>query len=254
MNFQQNNISYWTKRAKGYSCVNQAELSGTQHTVWQKTLQAEISAHFKGKQPAEISVLDVGTGPGFFAILLAELGYGVTAIDYTSSMLKEARANAGALAISFFKMDAQALAFTENKFDVVLSRNLTWNLQQPQAAYQEWHRVLKPNGLLLNFDANWYRYLHDACAQEGHRQDRENIYATQVADETAGTDVIMMEHLAFLAPLSGELRPAWDLDFLLGLGMHACADLDIWQTVWTFEERINNASTPMFLIRAHKKG
>ena len=47
----------------------------------------------------------------FFAILLAELGYQVTAVDYTASMLDEARHNAGTLArqICFRQMNAEEL-------------------------------------------------------------------------------------------------------------------------------------------------
>lgn len=63
--------------------------------------------------------------------------------------------------VSFFRMDAQNLAFMDNSFDVVISRNLTWNLEKPDQAYREWCRVLKSGGVLLNFDANWYGYLYD---------------------------------------------------------------------------------------------
>ena len=50
-------------------------------------------------------------------------------------------------------MDAQKLDFEDNTFDVVISRNLTWNLEHPDVAYREWVRVLKVGGRLLNFDA-----------------------------------------------------------------------------------------------------
>lgn len=59
-------------------------------------------------------------------------------------------------------MDGQNLEFADGTFDVVISRNLTWNLENPQKAYSEWQRVLKEGGVLLNFDANWYGYLYDA--------------------------------------------------------------------------------------------
>ena len=36
------------------------------------------------------------------------------------------------------------------------------------------------------------------------------------------------------------------------LGMDVRADEEIWRRVWTREERVNNASTPMFLVRAVK--
>ena len=51
----------------------------------------------------------------FFAILLAQEGYQVTAIDCTAEMLAEAQANAGALAaqITWKLMDAQKLEFAD---------------------------------------------------------------------------------------------------------------------------------------------
>ena len=43
----------------------------------------------------EIKILDIGTGPGFFLLFLAEAGYKVTAVDYTQEMLDTAKRNAG---------------------------------------------------------------------------------------------------------------------------------------------------------------
>lgn len=252
--FEQENIAYWTKRAPGYSAVNQSELNSGQRTIWKRVLLTHIEAACGKEDPAHIRVLDVGTGPGFFAILLAEQGYSVTAVDYTASMLQEARMNAGQLgqAIRFCQMNAEQLAFADGCFDVVVARNLTWNLPHPDKAYREWRRVLKPGGLLLNFDANWYRYLYDDEARQGYLQDRKNIYQSGVADETAGTDVPAMEAIAYKAPLSGAARPQWDMTLLQGLGMEAAADRNIWKTVWTREEYINNRSTPLFMIKAVK--
>ena len=109
--YEEENIHYWTNRASGYSAVNQEELASDQKSVWRSVICRKISAHLPGKRPEEIRVLDVGTGPGFFAILLAELGYQVTAVDYTASMLDEARHNAGTLArqICFRQMNAEEL-------------------------------------------------------------------------------------------------------------------------------------------------
>ena len=149
-------------------------------------------------------------------------------------------------------MNAEELSFADGSFDVVVSRNLTWNLPAPERAYAQWTRVLKPGGLLLNFDANWYRYLYDAQAEERHRADRDKVRLTGTADDTAGTDVAAMEAIARQAPLSRRVRPQWDLQVLSSLGMRPAADPEIWKRVWTREEWINNASTPMFLVAASK--
>ena len=252
--YAQENITYWTRRAPSYSDVNQEELGGSQHSVWSRVIDQRIQSHFGNRSRDQIRLLDVGTGPGFFAIILAELGYQVTAVDYTEAMLNQARKNAGPLAsiIDFRRMDAEQLTFPDGAFDVIVSRNLTWNLPSPAKAYSQWSRVLKENGLLLNFDANWYRYLFNAQANALHLEDRKNVRENNAADDTAGTDVDAMEAIARQAPLSARRRPAWDIHVLHGLGMSVFADPEIWKQVWTENERINNASTPMFLVHAVK--
>ena len=252
--YAQENITYWTRRAPSYSDVNQEELSTNQHSVWSRVIDQRIQSHFGNRSRDQIRLLDVGTGPGFFAIILAELGYQVTAVDYTEAMLNQARKNAGPLAsiIDFRRMDAEQLTFPDGAFDVIVSRNLTWNLPSPAKAYSQWTRVLKENGLLLNFDANWYRYLFNAQANALHLEDRKNVRENNAADDTAGTDVDAMEAIARQAPLSARRRPAWDIHVLHGLGMSVFADPEIWKQVWTENERINNASTPMFLVHAVK--
>lgn len=69
---------------------------------------------YPNRAPQEITVLDAGTGPGFFAVILAEAGYKVTAIDAAPAMLAEAKRNVGPWqeAIDFRLMDAQKPTFT----------------------------------------------------------------------------------------------------------------------------------------------
>ncbi|MDO4522837.1 MAG: class I SAM-dependent methyltransferase [Eubacteriales bacterium] len=255
MEFSKENITYWTKRAPGYSEVNIEELETDQRSVWGRVIDQRIMERYPNRDRESIKVLDVGTGPGFFAIILAELGYDVTAVDYTEAMLAQAKHNAGAMVsrISFREMNAEELLFADHSFDVIVSRNVTWNLHNPANAYRQWFRVLKEDGLLLNFDANWYRYLYDAEAKSLHIADRANVEKYQVADENAGTDVDAMEAIARQTPLAKEMRPFWDLQTLTDLGMTTVADENIWQTVWTDTERINNSSTPMFMIHAIKQ-
>ena len=248
------NKSYWTGRAASYSEVNQLELSTRQRQKWSDCLHAEIARQFPERTPESLRVLEVGTGPGFFAILLCELGYDVTAIDLTPAMLEEAKKNAGELAgeICWMEMNAEALDFADESFDAVVSRNLTWNLPHPERAYAEWTRVLKPGGLLLNFDANWYAYLFDGEAQAAYERDRANSAEQGVWDQNVGENFDVMEDIARRVPLSNIRRPAWDLTLLRGLGLHAEVDEQIWQRVWSEEEKLNFSSTPLFLIRAVK--
>ena len=248
------NKEYWTGRAAGYSEVNQLELATAQRRKWRDCLRGEIAQRFPERAPETLRVLEVGTGPGFFAILLRELGFDVTAVDLTPAMLEEAKKNADALAggIRFMEMNAEALDFANHSFDVVISRNLTWNLPHPAQAYAEWARVLRPGGLLLNFDANWYAYLFDDAAREAYDRDRRNSAEQGVWDQNVGENFDVMDDIARRLPLSDLRRPEWDLELLRGCGLRAEADEDVWRRVWSEAEKLNFFSTPMFLIRAQK--
>ena len=250
----QENKTYWTGRAAGYSEVNQGELAGEHRFRWKNCLADEIRAHFPDQDLSDLQVLDIGTGPGFFSILLAEAGFQVTAIDLTPAMLDEARTNAGNLAdqICFLEMNAEKLDFADHSFDVIISRNLTWNLPHPEAAYAEWTRVLKPGGLLLNFDANWYHYLFDEKAKSAYDTDRQNTKDAGFSDQNVGENFDVMEMIARKIPLSQMHRPLWDIKCLTGNGMSVHADEMIWQRVWSPQEQVNFSSTPLFMVRAVK--
>ena len=248
------NAEYWNGRASTYSDVNKWELAGESRESWKSVFRECIGSHYADRTTADINVLDVGCGPGFFAVILTELGCKVTAVDLSEEMLTEARLNAGELAesICFCRMNAEALNIADKSFDVVISRNLTWNLPDPDAAYAEWCRVLKPGGLFINFDSNWYHYLYDEEKRAAYEADRTRSEELQLDDQNVGDNFDVMEDIAREMPLSKINRPAWDLSVLSGLGMDASADPDIWQRVWTEQEKVNFASTPMFMITAIK--
>ena len=105
--------SYWSTRTEGYSEVNEKELKGMQKKAWLETLERGkrsgknedsennsvekevFEEEFSEKQHTDkykdhLRILDIGTGPGFFPMILAEAGYHVTAIDYTPGMLEKA--------------------------------------------------------------------------------------------------------------------------------------------------------------------
>ena len=242
------------QRAASYSDVNKSELAGDSHVMWQEVLHRHISKHFGDRAPESIHVLDIGVGPGFFSIILAELGYNVTAIDLTEEMLSEAKQNAGMLAckIDFRQMNAESLDFDDASFDVIVTRNLTWNLPHPDKAYAEWQRVLGESGLMLNFDSNWYTYLFDDDARMAYESDRAASEELGLGDQNIGENFDVMEDIAREMPLSSVTRPAWDIAVLSDLGLEVNVNENIWKRVWTQQEQVNFSSTPMFLITAAK--
>ena len=179
----------------------------------------------------------------------------MTAVDYTEAMLEEAKKNAGAFAqkITYCQMDASHLAFADETFDAVVSRNLTWNLEDPEQAYKEWMRVLKKGGILLNYDANWYHHLFDEEKRREYEEDRRRVENMSMEDHYTCTDIDAMEEIARQIPMSRTMRPAWDLEVLKNVNDgQAYADEHVWERVWDQTEKVNYASTPMFLIHAEK--
>ena len=67
--------------------MNLEELAGEKWPVWLSV----IEEHMPKVERKGIRILDIGTGPGFFSIIISRAGYQVTAIDYTEEMLKKAK-------------------------------------------------------------------------------------------------------------------------------------------------------------------
>lgn len=197
--------AYWSLRAKGYSLSTQEELDNSDNSLYRKLLSSWLSESNIGK-----TALDIGCGPGFLSIVLAKLGFKVTAIDSCEPMIKEAKRNASGLDIEFFLSDAVDAPFESTQFDVIASRNVVWNLPDPLEAYRQWFRWLKPQGKLIVFDGNHYRYLTDPSRQDQpHRETHKHL---------GDVDIGVMERIAQSLPMSHFDRPQYDEKLLKSLG------------------------------------
>ncbi|MCR5467414.1 MAG: class I SAM-dependent methyltransferase [Lachnospiraceae bacterium] len=250
------NKKYWDRRAPGYSEVNKEELNGVQRENWKSFLVNEIDSHF-GKDHSQINIIDIGAGPGFISRLLAEAGYNVSAFDFSEEMLNEARQNSGeyASSIDFIQGNAMETGDFKEKYDVVFSRNLTWNLPDPKKAYETWNDVLNDNGLMLVFDANWYSYLVDDEKRVEFEADRKNVKDSQLEDYNVGDGFDEMEQIAKTRPMTNAIRPGWDVEFLSSIKSgHAEAVENIGEILYSEKEKINYKSTPMFMVKYIKSG
>jgi SAM-dependent methyltransferase len=55
--------------------------------------------------------------------------------------------------VTFEEADAERLPFAASRFDLVVSRHVLWTLPHPDAAIDEWIRVLRPRGRLVVIDS-----------------------------------------------------------------------------------------------------
>ncbi|WP_419662783.1 methyltransferase, type 11 [Desulfosarcina variabilis str. Montpellier] len=140
---------YWDWRSTSFG--HDADKSAAIASQWES-----IVTQWAGAASGRCA-LDIGTGTGQFAVYLARAGFSVTGIDISPAMVIRARQYAAEqqCAIDFQTGDAEALAFDDHQFDVVVSRNCLWTLPHPDRALSEWRRVLKPGGHLMVCDGLW---------------------------------------------------------------------------------------------------
>jgi ubiquinone/menaquinone biosynthesis C-methylase UbiE len=236
--------SQW-ESGEGYNRYITAELKSFRKIAWKR----QILQHFDARD--WIKVLDVGTGPGFFACILSEEGLEVTAIDQSEGMLEKARENARKLDVSpsFLRMNVNQLDFPDETFDVIVSRNVTWTLQYPEKVYAEFKRVLKPGGTLLIYDANWHAHLYDPELMEKVRA-REEAHFRKYGTR----EIVTEDNPEFLAtcPMTRNQRPEWDERVLSDLGMTVEIQRDIGRFVYGDWEKELYAESPLFEICAKK--
>jgi ubiquinone/menaquinone biosynthesis C-methylase UbiE len=114
----------------------------------------------------------VGSGTGFLALILAQLGHRVTGVDLADGMLATARAKAAALTgwaapPAFVKGDATDPPVPPESVDVVISRHVLWTLPDPARAFAAWRRVLRPGGRAIAIDGLWQ--FNRQQAEQAHR-------------------------------------------------------------------------------------
>lgn len=248
-------VDYWDERAVSYSCNVREELEGEDLAAWSAVLKRHLPL-----PEAEVGrALDLGCGPGFFSIILAQQGFVVDAVDASRGMLTQAAANVKraqlADSVSFHEGDVSRLPFSDNEFDAVVLRNVTWLMRDPEAAYAEWRRVLAPGGKLLVFDANWYRYLSEPSINEKRRCDQADRTVLGWSDEACATldQERRCEIIAADLPFTYIDRPVWDCDTLKRLGFSSVeADERVWEEVWPAGDKAFYATSPLFLIEAVK--
>ena len=141
--------AHWDRRAAhfdedfGHSIRTPAE-----RAAWDRVFDLILAGE------SGLDALDAGCGTGFLSFELAARGHRVIGIDFAPAMLAEARRKAAGRggSVRFEEADAERLPFAAGSFDLVISRHVLWTLPHPEAAIDEWVRVLRPGGRLVVID------------------------------------------------------------------------------------------------------
>ncbi|NOX34195.1 MAG: class I SAM-dependent methyltransferase [Deltaproteobacteria bacterium] len=144
----------WGNRARTYdNCPGHGIHSEQEKQTWMQILSNAL------EQKQGLRVLDVGTGTGALALLLAELGHETVGIDLSKRMLKKAgeKAQSGNLFVEFKVGDAEDPPFGHGSFDAIVSRHVLWTLPDPENAGKAWKDLLKPGGIIVIIDGDFTR-------------------------------------------------------------------------------------------------
>lgn len=197
----------WDMCSTGYSGIVKGEMEGDLPKQWSEAILRHVP--YKGK----LKILDAGTGPGFFATILSLAGHDVTGIDCSAGMIEEAKANAEASGVcpKFEIMDNHSTSFADKSFDMIVSRNVTWTLYDPEKAFREWFRLLKPGGRLLYFDANWDKSILPESLRREIEEDKR-LYLEKYGEpvNTYTGDTQTDEEFNSIVVLKKLMRPEWD--------------------------------------------
>nr|BEL01499.1 class I SAM-dependent methyltransferase [Dehalococcoides mccartyi] len=140
---------YWSNGSEQYDKRTIGKLK-EETDVYRNALHSTL-------QGDNLKILDIGTGTGFLALMLAEMGHRVTGLDMTEGMMDKAKhhAEVDKLTIDFRLGDAESLPFDNGSFDAVVCRWVLWTLPDQTRALSEWSRVTKTGGQMLVFDGQW---------------------------------------------------------------------------------------------------
>jgi DNA-binding transcriptional ArsR family regulator len=125
--------------------------------AWAETVAGEMERHYSPGRTWEATarglvglsrhgdVLDVGSGDGTLAALLAPLSRSITLLDASARMVEAARRRLEGLAnVRIEQGDAEALPFGDASFDTLLLLNVLASVVRPERAIGECVRVLRP--------------------------------------------------------------------------------------------------------------
>ena len=146
---QEQMTAYWDERAPAYHAAQQREGHVDRALpLWRAALEAVLP-------PAPARVLDLGTGSGYLARVLADLGHDVTGLDLSEEMLALARAEVDPK-VRFVHGDVVAPPFSAGSFEVLAGRYVMWTVRDPLDALAAWRRLLRPGGRLVLADSTWF--------------------------------------------------------------------------------------------------
>lgn len=136
---------YWDERSQYFDEEHNTE----DLSLWSQELMKLLKEDNRDVK----KILDIGTGTGFLALLLAGNGYDVTGVDISKEMMELGKKKAVDCGcnIDFKYSLCEDMPFVDNEFDAAVNARVIWTLTDPVKALNEWKRVVRPGGKVISF-------------------------------------------------------------------------------------------------------
>ena len=115
------------------------------------------AAYLLSRLDGDMSLLDVGCGPGTITADLAGRVRQVTAIDTSADIITTAASRAPEN-VTFAVGDVHALDFADGTFDVVHAHQVLQHVADPLGALREMGRVCRPGGIVAARDSDYQAF------------------------------------------------------------------------------------------------
>jgi ubiquinone/menaquinone biosynthesis C-methylase UbiE len=126
---------------------------GVQLPIRRRIIKTVVKILKSKQSSADENVLDTGCGTGNYSIALAEEGFHVIGIDYSTGMLRCATSKVIdelAERLTFQQMNMnKKLGFPDSSFAHVISMTSLWTVADPRFTLSEFTRVLMSGGTLI---------------------------------------------------------------------------------------------------------
>jgi 2-polyprenyl-3-methyl-5-hydroxy-6-metoxy-1,4-benzoquinol methylase/DNA-binding transcriptional ArsR family regulator len=242
-------IGFWDEIASDYSS------NYTECVDLSRWVSLIVDTSFPNSKVLKIA--DIGAGSAMLAKAFSRLGYDVTVTELSEEMLNSAiySAEMEDLHITFIKDDITRTKLPKESFDIVLLRDLLFNIESSEKALQNAVGLLRPGGLLVIADGNFIQHNHI----EEFRLRRNYNLLKDGTDESAKLLRLSedryqkLESMVRDYPINECRRPHWDVTHLLDLGMGKIRLICDANNAFSHLTENGNTTVPMkFVLMAEK--
>ncbi|MGQ9351942.1 methyltransferase domain-containing protein [Mycolicibacterium gilvum] len=177
-----------------------------------------------GTSSRNLTVLDVGGGPGYFASAFTEAGLHYVGVEPDPGEMHAAAPRTHSRAGSFVRASGTALPFADGSVDICLSSNVAEHVAQPWRLGEEMLRVTRPGGLAVLSYTVWlgpfgghemglshylggYRAAERYTRKHGHRP--KNDYGSSLFAVSAADGLRWARSTGALAAAFPRYHPRW---------------------------------------------